>query len=345
MLRHRWKWRRSVAFCLALVLGLLSAGPAASAKTDAHVPLAGFADVRGHWAEKDIAEMVQKGGVKGYPDGTFRPDEPVTQEQFMALVLRQLPPFPGHSIDGFAREQYLSGVKGRWSERAYEKLLAAGIIAYGKPDEKINRLQAARILLTALASQSEGEKYRGTKARFFTDIQVSNEYEVITVYPVYKLGVMTGFPDNTFRTEGSLTRAQAVILMKRLQQKIGELYPDNVSAAAKQAMTATVKNFAEDVMDRKKIRRYEDLVRYVQEKKLPVTTAFLEEHFSFMKYDGIDFARFPYFDELLYFARIGEHKYRLTVQYYSGELAGSLDKTFYFSSRDGKTFQLIGKNE
>ncbi|MFY0545553.1 S-layer homology domain-containing protein [Brevibacillus sp. H7] len=343
-MRRRLKPFRMLIIGMAVILGLLPASPT-HAHSGVETTLSAFADIKGHWAAGEIGDMVQKGIVQGFPDGRFRPDQPITQEQFMTLVQRMLPSFPGREFDEYTRETYLSAVKGRWSEKAYTNLLAAGIIAYGKPDGKISRVEAARILLAALASQSEGEKYRGTKAQFFTDIHVSDEYEVITVYPIYKLGMMTGFPDGTFQPEGMLTRAQSVVLLKRLQQKIKELYPANVDASAKQAMIAAVKTFVEDVMDQRKIRRFDELVKYVQENKLPVSQKFLEEHFVFMKYEATDYISFPQFNELLYFARITDNKYRMTVQYYSGELGGSVDRTFYLSSQDGKAFQLIGKNE
>jgi hypothetical protein len=284
--------------------------------------------------------------IKGFPDGTFRPDEAVTQEQFLALVQRSLPPFPGREWDSFTRKMYLQDVQGRWSEQAYSNLLAAGVMVYGgKPTERLNRLQAAQVLLAALASQSEGEKYRGTKAQFFRDIEPTDEYRVLTVYPIYKLGMMGGYPDGSFRTEEIVTRAQAVVLVKRLQQTITELYPDNVTAETKRAMIDAVKTFVDDVIDKQRIRRFHELQAYVKVKNLPVSEKFLEEHFSFMKFGETDYIAFPQMNELIYFAKIGDGKYRMTVQYYSGELGGSVDKTFYLSSRDGKTFRLIGKNE
>jgi hypothetical protein len=348
-MRHRYLKMLVIGAVTALSV-LSPTGPAdggiAFAKYDAVATQTAFPDVKGHWAASDIGHMVSAGVIKGFPDGTFRPDEAVTQEQFMALVQRSLPPFPGHEWDSFTHEMYLKDVQGRWSEQAYSNLLAAGVMVYGgKPTAGLKRLQAARVLLAALASQSEGEKYRGTRAKFFSDIEPTDEYQVLTVYPIYKLGMMGGYPDGSFRPEEKVTRAQAVVLVKRLQQKINELYPDNVTAETKRAMVDAVKTFVEDVIDTQQIRRFNDLQTYVKEKNLPVSDKFLEEHFSFMKYDATDYIAFPQWNELIYFTKIDDGKYRMTVQYYSGELGGSVDKTFYLSSRDGKTFRLIGKNE
>ncbi|CFJ38667.1 Uncharacterised protein [Mycobacterium tuberculosis] len=110
-------------------------------------------------------------------------------------------------------------------------------------------------------------------------------------------------------------------------------------------MTKLVSTFVGQVMDKERIRRFDELVKYVEKEKAPVSQQFLREHFSFMNYEVYDYVRFPRFNELIYYAKIGNDKYRMTVQYYSGELGGSVDKTFYLSSADGKTFRLIGKDE
>lgn len=346
-LRQIGKQSSLVALALSFFLSGVAAGglPKAEARVEAVHPSALFTDIEGHWAEDEIVDAAKSGLIQGFPDNTFRPEQTVTQEQFLSLIERVIPAFSGHEPNDFNRENYLSAVKGRWSEKTYSHMLAAGIMPTGKPTDGLNRLETSRLLLAALGQQSEGEKYRGTKARFFSDVSVDQEYEVMTVYPVYKMGILTGYPDGTFRPHEKISRAQAVVLLSRLEQKIHELYPGTVTDGEKQEMIKAVSTFVGNVMDRDRIRRYDELVAYVQKKKLPVSSSFLNEHFSFMKYEVYDYIRFPQFNELIYFAKIGRAKYRMTVQYYSGELGGSVDRTFYLSSTDGKTFRLIGKDE
>jgi len=49
-----------------------------------------FSDIHGHWAETSIASAAQRGWVTGYPDGTFRPDQPITRVEAMTLINRML---------------------------------------------------------------------------------------------------------------------------------------------------------------------------------------------------------------------------------------------------------------
>ena len=51
--------------------------------------MARFTDIEGHWAEPYIEAAAEARAFNGYPDGTFRPDEPITRAQ-LATVLWNL---------------------------------------------------------------------------------------------------------------------------------------------------------------------------------------------------------------------------------------------------------------
>ncbi len=45
-----------------------------------------FSDIKGHWAEKTIENMANKGIISGYPDGSFLPDEPITRAELAKIM-------------------------------------------------------------------------------------------------------------------------------------------------------------------------------------------------------------------------------------------------------------------
>jgi hypothetical protein len=47
-----------------------------------------FSDVIGHWAADDIVKCVEVGLIKGYPDGTFRPEKQVTRAELATVLAR-----------------------------------------------------------------------------------------------------------------------------------------------------------------------------------------------------------------------------------------------------------------
>ena len=48
-----------------------------------------FKDTKGHWAEKAIDRISDKGLMAGYPDGSFKPDQPITRAE-LAVVLERV---------------------------------------------------------------------------------------------------------------------------------------------------------------------------------------------------------------------------------------------------------------
>ncbi len=64
------------------IKGNLNTAPA----TPATNQVAQASDVAGNWAEPFIRVLVDKGIIAGYPDGTFRPDQPITRAEFAALL-------------------------------------------------------------------------------------------------------------------------------------------------------------------------------------------------------------------------------------------------------------------
>lgn len=59
----------------------------------------GFTDLSGHWAQEEIERAASLGWIAGYPDGTFRPDQPITRAEAMTMVNRVLCRMPEKEAD------------------------------------------------------------------------------------------------------------------------------------------------------------------------------------------------------------------------------------------------------
>lgn len=58
-----------------------------------------FSDVIGHWAAKEIGIAYYNEWIKGYPDGTFKPDQNITRAEAMTLINRVLERKPESPAD------------------------------------------------------------------------------------------------------------------------------------------------------------------------------------------------------------------------------------------------------
>lgn len=49
-----------------------------------------FVDIKGHWAEEKIKRLAEKKIIRGYSDGSFRPDAPIKRGELIVLVIKIL---------------------------------------------------------------------------------------------------------------------------------------------------------------------------------------------------------------------------------------------------------------
>ncbi len=130
----------------AMLLYRLSGSPEVTAT-------ASFSDLPNEWYRDAIAWAQQTGVVTGYPDGTFRPDESVTREQFVTMVWRlEGKPEATGTLQGFADTASVS----EYAKAAFAWAIGEGIIngitSYQwegvrlAPQDNIKRCEVAKIL-------------------------------------------------------------------------------------------------------------------------------------------------------------------------------------------------------
>ncbi|MBD1845677.1 DUF1565 domain-containing protein [Cyanobacteria bacterium FACHB-63] len=61
-----------------------------------------FSDVQGHWAQQYIQALASQAIITGFPDGTFKPNEPVTRAQFATIVSKAFNPAPKNPAVNFS---------------------------------------------------------------------------------------------------------------------------------------------------------------------------------------------------------------------------------------------------
>lgn len=169
----------------------------------------GFADLEGHWAAGEIQKAVAGGYLKGYPDGTFRPDRAVTRAEFVTLVNAA---FHVKSTQG-ARALFKDVKPEDWFAREVQAALEAGY-AQGypdgsfKPQKAVTRQEAACLLARLL-------RLEGRESLGFADAGKIESWARPAVAALVSKGILGGYPDGTFRPTRSITRAEAAVMVGR----------------------------------------------------------------------------------------------------------------------------------
>ncbi|MGI6266632.1 MAG: S-layer homology domain-containing protein [Candidatus Metalachnospira sp.] len=178
---------------------------------NAHV-LANTDDISGHWAETQIKEWANIGYINGYPDGTFLPDNSITRAEFLTLV---------NKIFKFENKTNINFIDVRpdyWAYSEIQKGISAGYVSGDKngtfrPDDFITRQEAAVIINKLLDNTEITENKPNFKDAYDIDEWAKNSVDI-----VYEHGILSGFPNGTYRPKKYMTRAEAVSALKRLTE-------------------------------------------------------------------------------------------------------------------------------
>lgn len=157
-------------------------------------------DVRFHWASNYIFELFEKKVISGYPDGSFKPNEQVTYEHFIKMLVVQ----KGLTINWAPKglEQFAS-----WARPYIQTALDSGIVTSEdltniKTGTPIPREVAVKLMVNALENE-----VTEMNELTFKDNDLINFKDEVAVATTLK--IIGGYPDGTFRPQGTLTRAEA----------------------------------------------------------------------------------------------------------------------------------------
>ncbi|MEO0376925.1 MAG: S-layer homology domain-containing protein [Cyanobacteria bacterium P01_A01_bin.17] len=191
------------------------AQPAASAQ---------FSDVNAnYWARPFIEELASKDIIKGFPDGSFKPNEPVTRAQFAAIV-RQA--FDQPKI---RRANRFKDVDANfWATPAISQAYTTGFLSgypgnEFQPKQRIPKVQALVALASGLQLEPQGQVAKSLGA--YNDAAQIPDYAESGIAAATETGIVVNHPnvkflnpnDNATRADIAAFVYQALVNQKQLE--------------------------------------------------------------------------------------------------------------------------------
>lgn len=196
-----------------------------------------FRDVKnGDWFRSFVIELSEDKIISGYPDGTFRPSNPVTVGQFLAMIIQTGERAEALTSD-FGTEGIADfGVRHHWARSFYDRALDEGLLfddelPVTSLDRPISRQWMAVMASRMLSEASDGtqngamdaESDGGETKSYDKALDSIKDVEELTPYSyeivtAYMRGLLSGYPDGTFRPEGYLSRAEAAAVIYKLNK-------------------------------------------------------------------------------------------------------------------------------
>ena len=186
---------------------------------------ADYSDVnQSAWYASYVNKISELNAFSGYEDGTFRPDNQITQEEFIKTVVCL--------ICGELNESNAPTVKNTWNSKwsswavpYLDKAFELGLITEQDTMFKLvgipcNRGEMAKVITRAVEYLKEDSV--ADTSTYITKLKDYNrmkeEYKPY-VLQAYAKGILSGYDDGTFRDDGLLTRAEASSVLVRLIDK------------------------------------------------------------------------------------------------------------------------------
>lgn len=153
------------------------------------------------WARKAIEALAEDGIISGYEDGTFGPNNKITRNEFLSILMRAF-----GLIDENAVYDFTDGDAGAWYAKAVASAKAKGIItgyadgSFGDGAYITREDMATFIYRMGKVAKAEGKS--------FADSDDVSEYAKEAVDSLVAAGVLNGMEDGTFAPKQVATRAQ-----------------------------------------------------------------------------------------------------------------------------------------
>lgn len=157
-----------------------------------------FTDIKGHWAYENIKKATKDGIIKGYPDGTFKPQNSLTVMDAVVLAMRAAKISFSESYPLNAAEKY-------------------GLISKGEDvQSNVTREEFAKIIVKALSAETGEVTGKYKKDAFLDEADIDIE-KLVYVHGARTLSLMTGDENKAFRPKANLTRAEAATILTRIK--------------------------------------------------------------------------------------------------------------------------------
>ena len=197
----------------SLVAIKAEAGLAQNTKELRLVRLTSFADVpQGYWAKQPIENSSTVGLIKGYPDGSFKPDGELTRAELATLMIRA----KGIEPKGQAKKVFRDVGKSFWAARYVEEAKRLGIIKGYKtdagyvfrPNNKVKMSEA----ITIMARFDNLQIPDSVAMNPFSDVPATH-WSAKYVEAAKRAGMLSHIPMGRLGRENNISRAEAVKML------------------------------------------------------------------------------------------------------------------------------------
>lgn len=165
------------------------------------------------WYAPYVDRLTSLGGINGYEDCTFRPENTMTNAEFTKTVIALT-----------AGKEELGTV--HWADNYMQKAVELGVldedeVPVSEYDEPIKRQRMAKIIAKTMTNVMHEEEIKDVSGYITKIADWDTTCELCKPYiaQVYAKGIINGYEDGTFGGSKTTTRAEATTMITRMLDK------------------------------------------------------------------------------------------------------------------------------
>ena len=179
-----------------------------------------FPDVKGHWAQPYIEALATKNIIVGYPDGKYRPDDPVTRAEFAVIINKAFAPASQRSAMDF-----VDVPKKHWAYKDIQAAYQSGFLtgypgSVFRPEPKMPRVE----MLVSLANGLKLNPGDNSVLSFYEDASEIPSYAAKSVVAATEQQMVVNYPNlKRLNPSRSATRAEVAALVYQALVNAGKV--------------------------------------------------------------------------------------------------------------------------
>ena len=195
-----------------------------------------------HWAYQSIKFLTEVGVVVGYPDGTYKPDIPVTRAEFASMAIKAL----GQENANVSQEIHFDDITPDfWAYNIIQKAVYFDLIPDAKdesyrPFDSVTRAEAINIAVNALTTnQISQQKANDIVSKSYEDYTQLPAWFLMAAAKAHVLDLVVVMPGHEGKMEANrpANRAEVAMILYKMMQE-AKLNPNAKLAEVMQKRTA-----------------------------------------------------------------------------------------------------------
>jgi len=195
-----------------------------------------------HWAYQSIKFLTEVGVVVGYPDGTYKPDIPVTRAEFASMAIKAL----GQESTNVTQEIHFDDITSEfWAYNIIQKAVYFDLIPDAKgesyrPFDSVTRAEAINIAVNALTTnQISQQKADEIISKSYEDYTQMPAWFLMAAAKAHVLDLVVVMPGHEGKMEANrpANRAEVAMILYKMMQE-AKLNPNAKLAEVMQKRTA-----------------------------------------------------------------------------------------------------------